>query len=519
MFAYLLARVALSQTATFKADINLLSVSVRVTDSRGHEVGGLPVSSFTLLEDNLPQRIAFFAVEKQPVSLGILLDTSSSMRAGGKLEHAKAALRELIAAGHPDNELFYMEFGNKLGDIVDLTGDPQRFSTVVSSASAARSGTALYDAVAVALCRLRNARHMRQALIVVTDGADQHSRLKAAELISVVQSSSAQVYVIGDFSGQEKAIFEERGETVTLASGREIDNPILVFERLALESGAECYFPSTAGGLKRAIEAVAKELQTEYTLAYYPELSTKSYRHIQVKVRLHGLKVFTRHGFGTADTAVHFSAHACAISPREHPYPYESKLAHRESGLVYHEDFTDPQSGWPLNDSSWYGSSEYHIVRKGPVELLAGGSVSAYGPWWNDGQFSVAVKLSTPPNHAGWITSPGAGLVFRLSDRGYYALLIGLAPGVHAKLIAKRFDVPQAIDLMPWTKVDDTRSAGPSEWNHLRVECNRDLIALFVNNREIGKVRDGRFEDGYVGMTLFGAGHAVFRDLMAEDLK
>jgi Ca-activated chloride channel family protein len=519
IFAYLLARIAFSQTATFKADVSLLSVSVRVTDSRGREIGGLPESTFTLLEDNVPQRISFFAAEKQPVSMGILLDTSSSMRAGGKLEHAKAALRELIAAGHPDNELFYMEFGNKLGEIVELSGDPQRFFTAVSGAAAARSGTALYDAVAVALCRLRNARNMRQALIVITDGADQDSRLNAGVLIREVQSSRAQVYVVGDFSAEERAVFEQRQETVTLASGREIDNPILVFERLARESGAECYFPITAGGVKRAIEAVAKELQTQYTLAYYPESSAKPYHHIQVKLRVHGLKVFTRRGFSTAEAGAHFSVDACAISPQEHPYPYESKIAHSEGGLVYHEDFMDPRSGWPLNESLWYGSGEYHIVRKDPVQLLGEGSVCAYGPWWSDGQFSVSVKLSKPSNHAGWITSPGAGLVFRLNDRGYYALLIGLAPGVHAKLVAKRFNVPQAVDLMPWTKVDDRRSAGPSEWNRLGVECHGDLVILSVNNREIGRLRDARFEDGYVGMTLFGPGHAVFRDLMAEDSK
>jgi Ca-activated chloride channel family protein len=214
VFFCLLVRIAFSQTPTFKADVNLVSVSVRVTDGRGHDISGLPVSSFTLLEDNVPQRIAFFTAEKQPVSLGILLDTSSSMRVGGKMEHAKAALRELIAAGHRDDELFYMEFGNKLGDIVELTGDPQRFSTVVSTAAAGRSGTALYDAVAVALCRLRNARHLRQALIIVTDGADQHSRLKVGELIRIVQSSRAQVYMIGHFSADEYEVYRARDDTV-----------------------------------------------------------------------------------------------------------------------------------------------------------------------------------------------------------------------------------------------------------------------------------------------------------------
>src|SRR5579864_316575 len=515
----LVARIAFSQTATFKADVNLVSVAVRVTDSRGHDIGGLPVSSFTLLEDNVPQHIAFFAAEKQPVSLGILLDTSSSMRSGGKMEHAKAALRELIAAAHPDDELFYMEFGNKLGDIVELAGDPQRFSTAVSTAAAGRSGTALYDAIAVALCRLRNARHLRQALIVVTDGADQDSRLKAGELIQIVQSSRAQVYVIGHFSAEEREVYRAREDTVTLMSGRQIDNPVLVFERLAHESGAECYFPMTPGTLRRAIKRVASKIQTQYTLGYYPDSSGNSYRQIQVKVRRSGPKVFTRHGFSTADPGVHFSVDTCAISPQEHPYPYESKLAREPSRLIYHEDFGDPQSGWPLNDSSWYGSSEYHIVRKGRVESLGEGTVCAYGPWWNDLRVSVSVKLSAAPNHAGWITSPGAGVVFRLNDRGYYALLIGSAPGLHAKLIAKRFNAPQAMDLMPWTRVDDTRAAGTREWNRLLVECHGDLIALYVNERKIGIVQNASFADGYVGMTLFGTGHAVFRDLVAEEPK
>ena len=519
VFFCLLARIAFSQTPTFKADVNLVSVGVRVTDGRGHDISGLPVSSFTLLEDKVPQRIALFAAEKQPVSLGILLDTSSSMRSGGKMEHAKAALRELIAAGHPDDELFYMEFGNKLGDIVELTRDPQRFSTAASTATAGRSGTALYDAVAVALCRLRNARHPRQALIVVTDGADQDSRLKAGELIRIVQSSRAQVYMIGHFSADEYEIYRVRNDTVTLVSGRQIDNPVLVFERLAQESGAECYFPITPGSLRRAIKDVAIGIQTQYTLGYYPESPGNSYRQIQVKVRPHGLKVFARHGFSTADPGVHFSVDTCAISPQEHPYPYESKLASEPSGVAYREDFADPHSGWPFNDSSWYGSNEYHIARKGRVESLGEGTVCAYGPWWNDLRVSVSVKLSPAPNHAGWITSPGAGVVFRLNDRGYYALLIGSAPGLHAKLIAKRFNAPQALDLIPWTRVEDTRPPGTRDWNRLRVECHGDLIALYVNDHEIGRVQNSSFPDGFVGMTLFGPGHAVFRDLIAEEPK
>ena len=75
------------------------------------------------------------------------------------------------------------------------------------------------------------------------------------------------------------------------------------------------------------------------------------------------------------------------------------------------------------------------------------------------------------------------------------------------------------MDLMPWTRVEDTRPPGAREWNRLRVECHGDLIALYVNERKIGTVQDASFSDGYVGMTLFGPGHAVFRDLIAEDPK
>ena len=515
--ACLLATGSFSQTPTFKTNVDLLSVGVRVMDRRGHDVSGLPASSFTLLEDGVPQRIAFFAAEKQPISLGILLDTSSSMRAQGKIERAKAALRELIAAGHPDDELFYMEFGNTLGDIVDLTGDPQRLLTTVSRAVASHSGTALYDAIALGLCRLRNARHMRQALIVVTDGADQHSRLKIDEVIRTVQASRAQVYMIGDFSAGENEIYRQRNDTVTLVSGRQIDNPVLVFERLAKESGAECYFPSTPGNLRRAVQAVASELQTQYTLGYYPKSSRKPYRRIQVKVSQRGLKAFTRHGFSTAGTGAYFTMSACTISPQEHPYPYESKLTREGNRLVYHEDFADPSSGWPFDDSSWYGSNEYHIVRKGSIDLRGEGSVRAYGPWWTDVRASVSVKPPAATASEGWTTSPAAGLVFRLNDLGYYALLIGAAPGIHAKLIAKWFNATRATDLMPWTRVDEARPIGPGPWDRLQVECRGDLIVLYVNGREIGKVRDDSFPDGYVGMTVFGPGHAVFRDLVAEE--
>ena len=134
---------------------------------------------------------------------------------------------------------------------------------------------------------------------------------------------------------------------ITLVSGREIDNPFQVFARLARESGAECFFPGTAGGLHQAVDAVANDLQTQYTIGYYAEPSRKPWRRVEVKVNRHGLQVKARHGFSTVDAASALFGAGCAISTEQHPYPYERKLVHKDGHLIYREDFTDTASGWP----------------------------------------------------------------------------------------------------------------------------------------------------------------------------
>lgn len=121
-----------------------------------------------------------------------------------------------------------------------------------------------------------------------------------------------------------------------------------------------------------------------------------------------------------------------------------------------------------------------------------------------------------------------AGLVFRLNEHGYYALLATGSPGVgvYAKLIAKIYGTPRNRDLspdfdslFPWTRVPEVHQQQITQWNTLRVECRGEVITLYVNDLEIGKVRDTRFHDGHVGMALFGPGHAVFRELIAEELQ
>ena len=161
---------------TFRTKVDLLSVAVRVTDRKDNEIHGLTADRFSLYEDGILQKISLFAAEQEPVSLGILLDVSSSMASTGKLDHAKDALSRLIGAMRPEDEMFYLRFHRKVDKMVDFTSDPDRIRSVIAKTGATQDGTSLYDAVASALCHMRNARRHRRVLLVVTDGADNFSR-------------------------------------------------------------------------------------------------------------------------------------------------------------------------------------------------------------------------------------------------------------------------------------------------------------------------------------------------------
>lgn len=532
--AFLIPCVTLAQTV-FHADVNLISVNVRVTDPTHREVRGLGISDFTLLEDGHPQKIALFVPEEQPFTLGILLDTSSSM-GGEKIERAKAALKTLIASGSGSNEVFYMEFSGKPGNLVTLAGNNPSLPSMISKAGVQRAGTALYDAIAVALCRLQTARNPRKALLVITDGADQFSRIRIDELIRIVQSSRAQVFMVGYFSANESSIFSGGEKTVTLVSGEAIDNPFVVFDRLARESGSECFFPDTAGGLRRAIDAIANNLRTQYTIGYYAGSSPKAWRRIEVKVNRHGMRVEARRGFLLEDTASALFNGGCTIS---RPYSYERKLTRNNGRLIYHEDFTDPASGWPENstrpDTSnlnlgyrnegyvhrGYVKDGYELLRQAPDGSASLATIAAYGPSWTDFRATLRLRPNlTPLTQLG--SPPASGLVFRMNDHGFYAFLISSSTGsrdVYYKLVRRDFREMRPLDLIGWTHAPSFGVPPANAWKQIAVECRGDTLSLFIGGHPVQTVRDSHMEDGLVGMALYGADRAVFHDLLVEELR
>lgn len=550
-FAFLLGlapqlRAQTQTTApTIHVNVALASVAVRVTDKQGHDIRGLTADDFTLLEDGRKQKIAFFDTEKEPITLSILLDSSSSMNSGDKTEAAQDMLGRLIQSSRLEDEINVMQFTDHIAPYRQLTRQ-QKLLASGPELSSSSGGTALYDAIASSLCHLRTAKNIRQAVVVITDGADQHSRISLDQLIHLVRSSSAQLFMVGFYTGPEQAIYQQGDPKVTLVTGREIDNPMAVFKRLAKESGAESFFPASKKELLQAEETIANILEAQYTLAYYTQEGEKPFRRIQVKLNRGGAKLRAKEGIGSktaADSEVHFND-ACEISPHDHPYPYDSRVSTAGAHLIYKEDFSDPRSGWPSRDFSRYTSRGYELsytdeTQKGDKLLfnigpIGRGTLAAYGPWWRDSRASVELdagwsKMHTPnpslkpsaPDEE--LYGSSAGLAFRVNNEGFYAFLLSTTAKSYEsselafELIKKDFGGTREEKIVPWTllsslNVKQTFTAG----SKLTVECVGNQITLFIDDQQVARVRDTSFVHGYVGLVLYGAGHVLFRNLAVE---
>jgi len=520
---------AQDQEAVFHSDTNLQSIGVQVTDRQKRDMRGLTASDFTILEDGRPQKIAFFGTEEDPITLAILLDTSPSMESGQKLARARALLAPLIRGNLPEDEIFLVPFTDRIGTFQRLSAD-QRVNPPAVRRDSFTGGTSLHDALATALCHLRTAKNSRQAMVVITDGADQLSRLHLEGLIRLAQSSRPQIFMIGFFDANEAGLFRSSGKTVSLVSAHEIDNPIQVFARIAKESGAESFFPSSESDLKKALDRILGILRAQFTLAYYPlGYSAKDagkVRRIQVRVNRADAVVAAQRAVGSessAEDSVHFEGSGCFVSPLDHPYPWEARVTgwnpHSTASLQnirYHETFTDPQSGWPNRDGSRYRNGAYEIShglgRPAPLRY-AEGTLAAYGPWWEDFRASITVAAAR-----------ANGIVFRLNSSGYYGFLVTSAgPKLSFKLIKRNWSQPTDREIVPWTLVDDMTSkfieahrsrAGGNV--RISVETKGAQLTMLVNDVPVAQVQDDTFADGYVGMALFGAGTTLFRDLAVE---
>jgi Ca-activated chloride channel homolog len=266
-------------------DVRLVVLPVIVTDRKGKAVSGLRQDSFRVFDDGRAQQIALFQAEDVPVTVGLVIDNSGSMRA--KRPEVIAAAEEFANSSNSQDQLFVVNFNQTvsmgLPSRIPFTSNIQELLGAVSRTPAS-GNTALYDGVAAALQHLKGGTTARKALIVISDGGDNASRLGFRQLLQQAEASNAQIYSIGVFDPNFAG-----------------DDPN-VLRRLAKVTGGQAYFPESASAVPGICQQIARNLRQQYTLGYHPSGSNVGgqYHAVRVTAAVKGggkLRVSTRSGY------------------------------------------------------------------------------------------------------------------------------------------------------------------------------------------------------------------------------
>jgi Ca-activated chloride channel homolog len=245
----------------------LVVLPVTVTDRRGAFVADLARDRFTVYDNGRPQDLVLFSGEDMPVSVGLVLDTSSSMRP--KIPDVISSALSFARLSNPSDELFTIPFNDV---VLDQTSGRAPVSDTQSLEIALHSlvpqgRTALYDALLAGLDRVTRGSHPRKALIVVSDGGDNASRATLESVMAQARRANVTIFTIGLY---DEADFER--------------NPG-VLKSLAASTGGERFLPRSSKLLAAACERIARELRAGYTLGYVPPDSDGAYHRVRVEVQ------------------------------------------------------------------------------------------------------------------------------------------------------------------------------------------------------------------------------------------
>jgi Ca-activated chloride channel homolog len=263
-------------TPTFSTDTNLVPLHVSVLDKKGKLVTDLPKSAFTVYEDNVEQQLKVFKREDVPVSMGILLDNSGSMR--DKRSKVAAAALALVRASNPEDEVFIVDFSDDAYLDQPFTNDIKKLEAALDRLDT-HGGTAMRNAISGAIDYLESdAKRDKRVLVVVTDGNDNSSaEVSQEQLMRKVQSTpdGVLIYTIGLLNEED---------------GGEARKAKRALKQLAEASGGFDFYPKDLDEVQEITPEIAKEIRNQYTLAYTPQNLTLDgqFRQIRVEVKGYG---------------------------------------------------------------------------------------------------------------------------------------------------------------------------------------------------------------------------------------
>jgi VWFA-related protein len=262
------------QQGRIKANVDLVVLHASVLDARGHVVTDLPRDAFRIYENKVAQELSVFRREDVPVTVGLVIDNSGSMK--DKRERVNAAALTFVKTSNPQDEAFVVNFNDDyyLDLDKDFTSDIDELREALERIDA-RGSTALYDAVIGSLDHLKKGRKDKKVLLVITDGEDTASRggpkqaLQRAMLEA--QKSEAVIYTVGLLGTEKKAEARRAREALRQLSGA---------------TGGMAFFPETLEDVEPICAQIAQDIRSQYTLAYYPTNPARdgSFRAVQVTV-------------------------------------------------------------------------------------------------------------------------------------------------------------------------------------------------------------------------------------------
>jgi Ca-activated chloride channel family protein len=265
-----------SKEYTLNVDVNLVVLHATVVDKKGRMVNDLHEDDFRVYEDGAAQRLSVFSHADIPVTMGIVIDDSGSMKQ--KRESVNAAALTFAKTSNPQDQVFVVNFNDVY--YLDTPGD---FASNIEDLRSAldkidsRGGTALYDAVYASLDHLKLGNRDKKVLLVISDGEDNASRYTFDELLARAQKSNAVIYTIGLLGSEEAGgLFKIHGGDAHRAAK--------VLEKLAEATGGQAYFPKALDEVESTCRQIARDIRNQYTLAYYPSNAKKdgSFRAVRV---------------------------------------------------------------------------------------------------------------------------------------------------------------------------------------------------------------------------------------------
>jgi len=267
-----------------RINAELVQLHVRVIDRNNKPINNVPQSEFHVFEDGVPQKIETFTREEVPISYGLAVDTSGSLRS--QLQSVVDAGKTIINANKPGDETFLVRFisSDKIETVQDFTADKELLTDGLDNFYVEGGQTAIIDAVYLSAEHVSEYKksnegdRRRRALIVITDGEDRNSFYKQEQLFARLREEDVQIFVIGFVSELEK----DAG--LIRKSPRE--KAVNLINKLASETGGRAFFPESVSELPQIANEIIRDLRTQYVIAYNPTNKTQdgTYRAIKVTV-------------------------------------------------------------------------------------------------------------------------------------------------------------------------------------------------------------------------------------------